>query len=308
MDQGTFDAGWTVEMPTFLNSRTGRKMKRLMILLRVFLIYAVILGLLYIFQNRIIYLPSRAGPDEMRHRAGIVSLKLWPQDGPYRAFISDSADATVKGTVIVFHGNAGSATDRSYYVPPLGRLGYRALLAEYPGYGAREGKTGEKSFVADGRKTVLEAQKAFGDPVYLWGESLGCGVVCALAADRTLKIPGIILLAPWNTLPDTAQFHYWFLPARWLVRDRFDNAGNLKSFAGPVAVLMADGDETIPNRLSLKLFESVTSSKRLWKFEGSGHNSWPLDPELEWWKEVMEFVSGTPTETKPKAQQKASEM
>jgi pimeloyl-ACP methyl ester carboxylesterase len=272
--------------------QTGRKMKRLMVLLRILLVYAVILVLLYLFQNRMIYLPSRAGLDEIRHTADLRGLELWPPDGPYRGFLSKNTDAVFKGTVVVFHGNAGSATDRIYYVAPLERLGYRVLLGEYPGYGARTGATGEESFVADGRGIVLEAGKKYGDPVYLWGESLGCGVACALATDRALKIAGIILMTPWNTLPDTAQSHYWFLPARWLVRDRFDNVGNLKAFTGPVAVLIAGVDKTIPNRLSLDLYEKIPSPKRLWKFEGSGHNSWPIDPGLQWWGEVMDFVSG----------------
>ena len=267
-------------------------MKRLMLLLRILLVYAFVLVLLYIFQNSMIYLPNRAGLDETRHTADLLSLALWPQDGPYRGFVSNSADRDFKGTVVVFHGNAGSAADRIYYIAPLEKLGYRVLLAEYPGYGARAGRKGEKSFVADSRETVRKAGKEFGDPVYLWGESLGCGVVCALAADRALGNPGIVLLTPWSTLPDTAQSHYWFLPARWLVRDRFDNVRHLESFAGPVAILIAGSDRTIPNRLSLRLYESVASPKRLWTFEGADHNNWPADPGLQWWKEVMEFVSG----------------
>jgi pimeloyl-ACP methyl ester carboxylesterase len=98
-------------------------------------------------------------------------------------------------------------------------------------------------------------------------------------------------LTPWNTLSDTAQVHYWFLPARWLVRDRFDNVRNLKQFSGPVAVIMAEGDRVIPNRLTRTLYRSIASSKRLWTFESAGHNSWPANPELGWWREVMEFVS-----------------
>jgi hypothetical protein len=41
--------------------------------------------------------------------------------------------------MIIFHGNAGSARDRLYYIEPLERLGYRIILAEYPGYEARAG-------------------------------------------------------------------------------------------------------------------------------------------------------------------------
>jgi pimeloyl-ACP methyl ester carboxylesterase len=275
-----------------LNFLAGRKKKILTFLLRILLIYAVVVIVAYIFQNRMIYMPRRAGLAEIRNTAAIYGLRLWPEDTiHYQGFVLESSLETAKGTIIVFHGNAGSALDRSYYLQPLQQQGFRVLLAEYPGYGARQGRTGEISFVANGRETVEATLNKYREPVYIWGESLGCGIASAIAADPALRIDGLVLLTPWNTLSDTAQVHYWFLPARWLVRDRFDNVRNLKQFSGPVAVIMAEGDRVIPNRLTRTLYRSIASSKRLWTFESAGHNSWPANPELGWWREVMEFVS-----------------
>ena len=275
-----------------LNFLAGRKKKILTFLLRILLIYAVVVIVAYIFQNRMIYMPRRAGLAEIRNTAAIYGLPLWPEDTiHYQGFVTENELADAKGTIVVFHGNAGSALDRSYYLQPLQQQGFRVLLAEYPGYGARQGRTGEISFVANGRETVEATLKKYREPVYIWGESLGCGIASAIAADPALRIDGLVLLTPWNTLSDTAQAHYWFLPARWLVRDRFDNVRNLKQFSGPVAVIMAEGDRVIPNRLTRTLYRSIASSKRLWTFESAGHNSWPANPELGWWREVMEFVS-----------------
>ena len=58
---------------------------------------------------------------------------------------------------------------------------FRVILAEYPKYGGRPGKVGEKSFVAAGLETVRLAQKQYREPLYLLGESLGCGVAAAVA-------------------------------------------------------------------------------------------------------------------------------
>ena len=273
-----------------------RRSKVLGILLRVLVIYAVIVLLAYIFQNRLIYLPARSSLDALKQSARFEGLRLWPRDNEdYRGFIPDDTPSASGGTVIVFHGNAGAAIYRQYYVPPLRRQGFRVVLAEYPGYGARSGKPGETAFVADGRETVRRARQEFGDPVYLWGESLGCGVVSALAADPGLQVAGIVLLTPGDTLPATAQSHYWFLPALWLVRDRFDNIRNLQKYYRPVAVVMADRDEVIPTRLTQSLYRNIHSSKRLWTLPDAGHNSWPAAPDLPWWTEVMEFVSGKPS-------------
>lgn len=278
---------------THQNPIAWRKKKGRMFVFWILCIYAAIVILACIFQSRLTYLPSRADLNEIRESSNRLSLNLWPQnDNRYRGFLPDSEPDVVKGTVIVFHGNAGSAVDRTYYVQALQKLGYRVLLAEYPGYGARTGKVGQRVFVEDGRDTVRRAIEEFGGPVYIWGESLGCGVACAVAADPSIRIAGIVLLTPWNTLADTAQSHYWYFPARWLVRDRYDNTGNLEQFSGPVAVLMAERDTVIPNRLTLALYNAIASRKRLWTFKGAGHNNWPTDPESSWWREVSSFVAG----------------
>ncbi len=80
-------------------------------------------------------------------------LLFWPAEKDYRGFVGATEIRNIKGTVIVFHGNAGTADHRAYYVTALGSMGYRVILAEYPGYGARKGDLGEQSFVNDAQVT-----------------------------------------------------------------------------------------------------------------------------------------------------------
>lgn len=98
-------------------------------------------------------------------------------------------------------GNAGAAIDRSYYVRALEPLGYRVLLMEYPGYGGRPGSPSETTLTRDARASIELARQAFGQPIFLWGESLGSGVVAAVVADPTLPVAAVILLTPWDSLP-----------------------------------------------------------------------------------------------------------
>jgi uncharacterized protein len=276
---------------------TSRKWVRrpkgvVMVLIQCLLVYGALVLLAYLFQDRLIYLPDRISLQQATQKARGVGLQPWPENsGAYRGLIPINLPEMVRGTVMVFHGNAGDASDRAYYVEALKRLGYRVVLAEYPGYGARSGRPGEASLVVDGRKTVAMALAEFGRPLFVWGESLGCGVASAVAADQNLAVEGAILLTPWDCLPNTAQAHYRFLPARWLVRDSYDNITNLRDFPGPVAVLMADHDEIIPNRLTTRLYQSISATKRLWVFPNAGHNSWPIAPTSSWWEEVMKFVA-----------------
>ena len=195
-----------------------------------------------------------------------------------------------QGTVLLFHGNAGSAIDRSIYVYELEQLGYRVIIAEYPGYGARTGEISESAWVNDGIATTQLAYHQFGDPIFLWGESLGGGVVSGIVKSKQVPIAGIVLLMPFDNLPNIAQTHYWFVMGKWLTLDKYDNIGNLRGYSGNIAVLIADQDKIIPNKHTLKLYDSIETRKKLWRFGNTDHNNLLVSTNQRWWREVMQFV------------------
>lgn len=240
-------------------------------------------------QRSLLYFPDRSKPSSEQMAA--MGLKFWPAEGAYQGIVNANTPQQAGGTAIVFHGNAGAAWQRDYFIRALEPLGYRVILAEYPGYSGRPGRMNEDSFISDAKQMISSARSAFGDPIYLFGESMGCGVAAAAAADAQSNISGLALVTPWDSLPDLAQTHYWYLPARWLVKDQYNSVENLKSFRGPVAVAMADKDQVIPNKHTLKLYDALSTPKQLWTFKNAGHNSWPTSPGEPWWKEVMSFIS-----------------
>jgi alpha-beta hydrolase superfamily lysophospholipase len=255
--------------------------------------YGLLVMLVLILQRRMIYFPDHERPNRDTVRA--MGLRYWPDDSAaYKGFVSAQASNDFRATVIAFHGNAGSAWQRDYFIHALQPLGYRVILAEYPGYGGRPGVINEATLVQDALVTIKQAQTTFNAPIYLLGESMGCGVAAAAAAAPDISTAGLILITPWDSLPDLAQSLYWYLPARRLVRDRFDSVRNLQSYDRPVAMAIAQSDEVVPNKHSLRLFHALTAPKRLWQFHDAGHNSWPTQADSPWWREVMDFV--VPTE------------
>ena len=222
------------------------------------------------------------------------NIRPWPSPPKeYRGLVSLREVRQAEGTVIVFHGNAGTAADRVLYEKALGALGYRVILAEYPAYGGRKGKLGEKSFVNDGRETVRLASEQFGGPIFLLGESLGCGVAAAIARETSVKIGGVLLITPWDTLASVAQTKYPYVPVKLFLTDTYDSIGNLRSFMGRIAVVGAGRDEIIPIGHAHALFASLASpTKRMWILKEAGHNDWSLFTNASWWKEIMNFVSG----------------
>jgi alpha-beta hydrolase superfamily lysophospholipase len=262
------------------------------ILVLSLLILAALILLGCDIQKKLLYYPDSSIPSEESLRTN--SINPWPSSlKDHRGFVSINETKAVNGTIIVFHGNAGTAADRVFYVKSLAALGYRVILAEYPAYGGREGKVGETAFVSDASETVRLAFEQYGRPLFLLGESLGCGVAAAVAKETTIKIDGIILITPWDTLASVAQSKFPFFPVRLFLKDKYDNIGNLGSFKKGIAVVGAERDEVIPVNHANRLYLALPSkAKKIWIVKDAGHNDWPMFMDTSFLKEIMDFVRG----------------
>ena len=252
--------------------------------------YLLFCAFVFVFQRKMLYMPG--GYKISEQAAANLGLRYWPSPEKFQGFTSLAEPADPQGTVIVFPGNAGAAYHRDFYLQPLNAQNLRVILAEYPGYGGRVGSPSESLLVADALETIRLAHQAYSEPLYLWGESLGCGVVAGAVHQTETPIQGLVLFLAWDTLPDLAQTHYWYLPARWLVKDRYNSVQNLKGYPGRIAVVLAGQDEVVPVKHGLRLYESIETDKELWLFENARHNYVPIGPELVWWREVVGFVTG----------------
>jgi len=240
-------------------------------------------------QRNMLYYPSSYLPSQAELAAN--NIQYWPSgSNDYRGFVSTVPAAAAKGTIVVFHGNAGTAADRTYYVSALAALGYRVILAEYPGYGGRKGELGEVPFVRDAKETLRRASEQYGSPIVLLGESLGCGVAAAAAKDPPVRIDAMILITPWDTLLSVARDHFPWLPVRLFLRDTYDTIGDLKQYRGRIALAGAERDDIIPLRHAQALFASLPGDKKMWTIRGAGHNTWPELVDPAWWKEVADFI------------------
>lgn len=261
-----------------------------MIIKTLFIGYAILCIAIFVFQRKLLYLPDKQFISEKLALSS--NLIYWQSDQKdFQGFISSKKEDKAKKTIIVFHGNAGSAYDRSFYVNALSNKNLRVILAEYPGYGGRAGKPSEKVLVNDALKTIKLAYQKYKTPLFIWGESLGAAVTSAVVKKARVPIQGLVLFLPWDSLANVAQTHYWYLPARWLVLDKYKSIENLKEFKGNIAVVLAQKDEVIPIKHGKKLYDSIRTNKKLWVFENSRHNNVPIGPNQAWLTEVIEFIS-----------------
>jgi uncharacterized protein len=254
---------------------------------------ALLLGSLTMLQDHLLYFPASASVAEMQ-RTGLSS---WPAPDDFRGLLAEPA-ADVRGTAIVFHGNAGHAGQRAYYAHVLEPLGLRVILAEYPGYGPRGGALGESSLVTDAAASIEAAHRQFGAPLLVIGESLGAGVAAAAVARQPGLVAGVLLITPWDRLENVASFHYPWLPVRRLLRDRYDSAAHLADFGRPVLVALAERDAIVPARFGRALYDTLPQPKRLVSVEAAGHNDWLQRVDRGWWQRALDFLLPPNTESR----------
>jgi hypothetical protein len=239
------------------------------------------------FQDQLLYLPARAP------LAALVTPRLaaWPSAADFRGLVAEPS-SPARATAIVFHGNAGHAGHRSDYADALTRLGLRVVLAEYPGYGPRDGALGEQSLVADAAASLALAKARYGAPLLVVGESLGAGVAAAAAARQPDAVAALLLITPWDRLENVAAHHYPWLPVKWLLRDRYDSAAHLTAIARPVIVAVAADDAIVPARFGRALYAALPEPKRLLVIDAAGHNDWVEHIDAAWWRDALHFLLG----------------
>lgn len=249
--------------------------------------YLLIVLAVLIFQRRLIYIPTKIPADVIESVAAGHGFAPWKNPAGQLIGWKMLASGTATGSVLIVHGNAGCALSRDYIAQPIHDAEtVDVFVLEYPGYGARTGSPSKASLVA-------AAEEAFqlmptNLPRYVVSESIGAGVACELAQQHPNEISGLALLVPYDQLASVAQRQMPFLPAYFLLFDRFNPAECLKSYHGPVKFVIAGGDEIIGAAAGRRLFESYAGPKEVQEFPRAGHNDVAGQP-TNWWREVFFF-------------------
>jgi len=228
--------------------------------------WLLLVGLMYFGQRGLLYHPDPRPPDAVELRqADFQTLPVRSMDGLDLTAWHRPALAG-RATLILFQGNAGNLGDRIHLAMPLALRGFGIVLASYRGYGGAPGKPTEEGLVRDGRAT-LEALEAAGVPrsqIVIWGESLGSGVatwLASMAAGEGRPVRALVLQAPFTSVWQRAAELYPFVPARWLVMDRFDNLGRIAEVGAPLLIVHDEADGVIPAAHGRRLLEAAREPK-----------------------------------------------
>ncbi len=240
-------------------------------------VYGGLLTGLYLFQRQLLYHPASSVPDATQ--AGVPDMRpvaLAAADGIgllawYRA------QRPGKKLLIYFHGNAGHIGHRGYKARRYLDAGQGMLLVSWRGFGGNAGKPTEQGLTLDARAALDFALNTGVAPkdIVLYGESLGSGPAVILAAEAAAAgkpLGAVVLEAPYTSMADLAQHHYFYIPARYLLTDKFDAAASVAGIAAPLFVVHGERDRTVPIQFGRALFAAAREPKQAAWLPNAEHN------------------------------------
>jgi fermentation-respiration switch protein FrsA (DUF1100 family) len=162
------------------------------------------------------------------------------------------------------------------------------LFAGYRGYGGNPGRPTEDDLTADARLLLdwLAEQGIAPQRTVLYGESLGTGLAVQMAAERPAA--AVILESPYTSIAELAQMHYWYLPAKWMILDKWNSMDYIGQIGAPLLVIHGARDRTVPARYGRRLFEAAPDPKEMLVLDRANHNDLYDFPQVS--ERIIDFL------------------
>lgn len=236
-------------------------------------LYLAFMAVFFATQRSLLYYPSHSytALTEAHANVAFKEISVRARDGiDLKAWY---APATTKPfTIVFFHGNADSLRTAAQIADPYIAAGYGFLLAEYRGYSGLPGKPTETGLYNDARAYLQElaARGIDSRHLILYGHSLGTGVAVQMASE--FHVGGLMLLAPYLSIPKLAQVDFPFFPSTYLALDRFENERKIKYIRTPLLIVNGSEDQVIPTSHGRILYSLADQPKEFHSLPGRGHN------------------------------------
>ncbi|MCH9672620.1 MAG: alpha/beta fold hydrolase [Gammaproteobacteria bacterium] len=267
------------------------------ILLLIAGLYVAVAALMYTIQPRLLYAPSQElYQTPANHQLQYEDVYLTGADGGqlHGWFIPHQASPK-RQTLLFLHGNAGNIADRVDSLKEVAQRGFAVFVIDYRGYGNSDGRPTEDGTYRDAHsawKYLADERQIAPRDIIIWGRSLG-GAVAVWLAESVRESGGLIVESTFASLPRLAQRLYPWLPAKYLVRYRYDSLSRAARLEMPILSLHSPTDEVIPIEEGRLLFNAFRDPKQFVEISGD-HASGYATTGAPYWTALSAFADSLP--------------
>jgi pimeloyl-ACP methyl ester carboxylesterase len=233
--------------------------------------YVVICLLLFVFQEKLIFLPQKLDKNfKFSFDQKFTEINIKATDGKLLNGVLFTSGSS-KGLIFYLHGNAGSLSTWGEVAKRYTELKYDVFMLDYRGYGKSEGSIqGQKQFYDDIQMAYDEMKKRYKESsIVVLGYSIGTGPAAYLASTNHPRL--LILQAPYYSLTDMMRHTYPIIPT-FLLKYKFDTYRYIKECKMPIVIFHGNDDDVVDYNSSLKLKERLKRTDTLITINGQGHN------------------------------------
>ncbi len=250
-------------------------------------IYVAMVILLYFFQEKLIFHPSKTSknyPFQFLPKTEELTFKTSDNTLLHGILIKTENS---KGLIFYLHGNAGCVETWGNVAHTYTSEKYDVFLLDYRGYGKSEGNiSSEKQLYEDVQLVYGKLKEKYSeDKIIILGYSIGTGMAAKLATKSNAKL--LILQAPYYSLTDLVNSFVPIFPS-FILKYKLETNVFLPQCKMPVVVFHGNKDKTIYYDSSLKLQKLFKKEDTLILLDGQSHNN--MNGNQQYIKEIEKIL------------------
>ncbi len=198
-----------------------------------------------------------------------------------------------RGLILYFHGNKGHVGRWGHLHWQFRRWGYDLMLFDYRGYGRSTGRLhghAREADLLDDALAMYDRAAAHYAPerIVVFGRSMGTAFATRVARERPVR--GLVLEAPFRSMPELFRSWWKLPPALFRFRFRFDNEARLPAVQAPVLIVHGTADELVPFSHGAFLASAKKGTTFVPVPEGGHHHLWFFDRYQEAVRDFLEEI------------------
>lgn len=238
--------------------------------------YALICVVVWKFQTRLIFLPTRnvrCTPASLGVPGEEVELACGEKNETLHGFWLPAGGPKA---ILYFHGNGDNIGVNLPHAVLLLSLGISVFLFDYRGYGHSTGPFPSEARVYEDAqvawKHLVNDRHYSPHQIVIYGHSLG-GAIAVEVASRHPEASALIVESSFTSVIDMARYTRIFalFPLSLLLKNRFDSISKIGAIRMPILLMHGTRDWTVPCNMTRRLFAAASEPKTMFMIEGGSH-------------------------------------